>query len=41
LIKTMNPDFDIQFPKSMFPKDWVDKPNDLVNRRVDFINEGK
>ena len=41
LIKTMQPDFFIDIPKSMFPKDWVAKPNDLVNRRADFINEGK
>ena len=39
LIKTMQPDFSIDIPKSMFPKEWVAKPNDLVNRRADFINQ--
>lgn len=38
LIKTLRPDFNIEFPKTLFPKDWVDKPGDLVNRRIDFIN---
>lgn len=41
LIKSMQPDFSIDIPKSMFPKEWVAKPNDLVNRRADFIKEGK
>ena len=39
LIKTIRSDFKMEFSKSLFPKDWVDKPGDLVNRRVDFINE--
>ncbi|MEM6319423.1 MAG: sulfatase [Bacteroidota bacterium] len=38
LIKTVRPDFDLELDKSLFPEAWVDKPGDLVNRRVDFIN---
>jgi len=39
LIKTVQPDFNINIPKTMFPSDWVDQEGDLVNRRIDFINE--
>lgn len=38
LIKTLRPDFNINIPKSMFDPNWVKKADDLVNRRVDFIN---
>ena len=38
LLKTLNPALNYHFPKSMFDQDWVKKPGDLVNRRVDFIN---
>jgi len=39
LLKTVQPDFKINIPKTMFPEEWVDKEGDLVNRRIDFINE--
>ncbi len=39
LLKTTRPDFEINIPKTMFPPNWHDKPGDLVNRRVDFIND--
>ncbi len=39
LLKTVKPDFKINIPKTMFPSEWYDKPGDLVNRRVDFIND--
>lgn len=38
LIKTIQPDFKINIPKTMFPSEWTDKQGDLVNRRIDFIN---
>ena len=41
LLRTVNPDFEINFPKSMFPSEWVDKEGDLVNRRINFINTNK
>ncbi|GAB5471970.1 MAG: sulfatase [Maribacter sp.] len=39
LIKTQRPDFKMTIPKSMFPANWTDQAGDLVNRRIDFINE--
>lgn len=39
LIKTQRPDFKITIPKTLFPTDWTNQEGDLVNRRVDFINE--
>jgi len=39
LLKTVKPNFSIPLPKEMFDPSWVEQPNDLVNRRVDFINE--
>lgn len=39
LIKTVQSDFIINIPKTMFPSEWYDKEGDLVNRRVDFIND--
>ena len=38
LIKTMNPDYKISLPKTMFDESWTKKADDLVNRRLDFIN---
>ncbi|MEX0288291.1 MAG: sulfatase [Flavobacteriaceae bacterium] len=40
LFKTLNADFEMNIPKSMFPSKWYDKEGDLVNRRIDFINGG-
>lgn len=39
LLKTVKPDFEINIPETLFPKEWYDKPGDLVNRRLEFINE--
>lgn len=39
LIKTLRSDFKINIPKNTFPPEWTDKEGDLVNRRIDFINE--
>jgi len=38
LLRTLNPDFKINFSKDMFPSEWVDQDGDLVNRRISFIN---
>lgn len=39
LLKMKRPDFEIHIPKTMFPPNWTDQAGDLVNRRIDFINE--
>jgi hypothetical protein len=39
LLKTVRKDFQIEIPRSYFDPTWLDQPNDLVKRRVDFINE--
>jgi len=41
LLKTVNPNFNVKLPKSLFDPSWLDKEGDLVNRRVVFINEDK
>lgn len=38
LLKTIQPNFQINLPKSMFPSDWFEKEGNLVNRRIEFIN---
>ena len=37
LVKALNPSFKLGITKELFPPEWYDKPNDLVNRRMDFI----
>ena len=37
LVKALNPSFKLGITKKLFPPEWYDKPNDLVNRRMDFI----
>ncbi len=37
LVKAINPSFKLGITKKLFPPEWYDKPNDLVNRRMDFI----
>ena len=37
LMKSLNPDFEINVTKNIFPIEWYDKPNDLVNRRIDYL----
>jgi arylsulfatase A-like enzyme len=39
LLKSVRNDFEIQIPRSYFDPTWQDKANDLVNRRLEFINE--
>jgi arylsulfatase A-like enzyme len=41
LLKTVLPGFQVYLPEEMFNPKWMDEPNDLVNRRVEFINESK
>ncbi len=41
LIKTVQPEFKINMPKTMFPAEWLEKEGDLVRRRIEFINETK
>ena len=41
LIKSMQPDFNINIPKSIFDPEWIKRDGDLVKERVDFINQNK
>jgi len=41
LIKTVQPSFKINIPKTIFPSEWMEKEGDLVRRRVEFINDDK
>lgn len=38
LLKTVNSNFKIKLSKTLFDPSWLDKENDLVSRRVTFIN---
>jgi len=40
LLKTVKSEFNIFIPLSMFPPEWYDMDGDLINRRINFINEG-
>jgi len=37
LIKSLKPKLKFNLSKEIFPSDWHDKPNDLVNRRMDYL----
>lgn len=37
LLKILNPDFELNLTKDIFPFGWYDEPNDLVNRRIDYL----
>ena len=39
LLKTVKPDFTSTITKSMFSEEWVDQEGDLINERLDFINQ--
>ena len=39
LIKEHQPDIKFNFSKEIFPSEWYDKENDLVNRRMGFLEE--
>lgn len=39
LIKSLNPDFELNITKDIFPFEWYDQPNDLVNRRIDYLKD--
>jgi hypothetical protein len=41
LLKTVNQKFKIHVPKEIFHPEWIDKEQDLVSRRIEFINESK
>jgi len=41
LIKSTQPDFNINIPKSIFDPEWIKRDGDLVKERVDFINQNK
>lgn len=38
LIKAYNPRSSFKLSKNDFPPQWSDRPNDLVNRRIDYLN---
>ena len=37
LIKNLKPQLKLNLSKEIFPPEWYDKPNDLVNRRMDYL----
>jgi hypothetical protein len=37
LIKNLKPQLKFNLSKEIFPPEWYDKPNDLVNRRMDYL----
>ena len=37
LIKEYQPKIKFNFPKEIFPSEWYDEPNDLVNRRLEYL----
>ena len=37
LIKEYEPNIKFNFSKKIFPSEWYDKPNDLVNRRSELL----
>ena len=37
LIKAYYPDIELNFSKTIFPKEWYDKEKDLINRRIEFL----
>jgi hypothetical protein len=39
LIKNSKPHQKFNLKKEIFPPEWYDRPNDLVNRRIDYIND--
>jgi hypothetical protein len=39
LIKNLKPHLKFNLSKEIFPSEWYDKPNDLVNRRMDHLIE--
>ena len=39
LIKNLKPHLKFNISKEIFPSQWYDKPNDLVNRRMDYLIE--
>ena len=39
LIKYLKPHLKFNLSKEIFPSQWYDKPNDLINRRMDYLIE--
>lgn len=39
LIRMIRPELVIRIPRSAVPDEWIDREQDLVNRRLDFINQ--
>ena len=37
LVKQYQPEIKFNFTKEIFPANWYDKPNDLVNRRLEYL----
>lgn len=37
MIKSLNPSLKFNLSKEIFPPEWYDRPNDLVNRRMDYL----
>ena len=41
LFKTINPDFKIELPKSIFPKKWYENEDNLMNRRINYLTNSE
>ena len=41
LFKTINPDFKIELPKSIFPKKWYENQDNLMNRRINYLTNSE
>jgi len=41
LIKNLNPHFKFNLSKEIFPLEWYDKPNDLINRRMNYLIDNR
>ena len=39
LYKTQNPNFKLKLNKSVFPNNWFEKENALMNRRMNYLTE--
>ena len=41
LLKSVKPNFELELPENIFNPEWLKEEGDLVNRRIDFINENQ
>ena len=41
LFKTKNPNYKLELNKSVFPEKWIEKENELVNRRMNYLTNNE